>query len=254
MRRAYAPEPPARPSSGQGCPGRASPSGRWRRRGLPGATRALPGRRDGARPERISRPTIGETRKGSSLVARFERAESPPLAKRTTTSRKTKKTTTARKAAPKKASAPAFKPHTVTPYLAVADAAGAIEWYKKVCGAKEPARQLAGPKIMHAALRIGDSEVYLSDIFPGSDVQDPSRVGASVTIHVWSPKIDAYWKSAITNGAKVIMPIDNMFWGDRYGQFIDPFGHRWAVNWKAKMNKAEMEAKRIEAMKQMGPQ
>lgn len=172
------------------------------------------------------------------------------MAKRKATSRKTK--TPARKSTAKAAAKPAFKPHTVTPYLAVTDAAGAIEWYKKVFGAKETSRQLAGPKIMHAALRIGDSEVYLSDIFPGSDVQDPSRVGASVTIHVWSPKIDKFWQNAVANGAKVAMPIDNMFWGDRYGQFIDPFGHRWAVNWKAKMTKAEMEKKRQEAMTQMG--
>jgi PhnB protein len=172
------------------------------------------------------------------------------LAKRKTTSRTTKKTA-ARKAA-KAPARPAFKPHTVTPYLAVSDAAGAIDWYKKVFGAKETERQLAGPRIMHAALRIGDSEVYLSDIFPGSDVQDPSRVGASVTIHVWSPRIDKFWQNAVANGAKIAMPIDNMFWGDRYGQFIDPFGHRWAVNWKAKMTKAEMEAKRVEAMKRMG--
>jgi PhnB protein len=174
------------------------------------------------------------------------------LAKKKATTRTTKKTT-ARKAAPKKAPAPAASaPRTVTPYLAVGDAAGAIEWYKKVFGAKETARQPAGPKIMHAALKIGDSEIFLSDIFPGSDVQDPSRVGASVTIHVYSPKIDKFWQNAVDNGAKIAMPIDNMFWGDRYGQFVDPFGHRWAVNYKAKMTAAEKEAKRVEAMKNMG--
>jgi len=163
-----------------------------------------------------------------------------------------RKTTAARKAPPKKQAAPPT-PRTVTPYLAVNGAAEAIAWYKKVFGAKETSRQMAGPdKIMHAGLRIGDSDVYLSDIFPGSDVPDPSRVGATVTIHVYSKNINKFWQNAVANGAKVVLPIDNMFWGDRYGQFLDPFGHRWAVNYKVKMSKSEMDAKRAEAMKQMG--
>lgn len=160
-------------------------------------------------------------------------------------------TTNARKTTAKKAPA-AFKPHTITPYLTINDAAGAIDWYKKVFGAKETSRQLAGPKIMHAALRIGDSEIYLSDIMPGTDAVDASRIGSPVTVHVYSNKLDQFWQNALANGAKVIMHLENQFWGDRYGQFRDPFGHMWALNYPAKMTAAEKEKLRVEAMKQFG--
>src|SRR5258708_10395897 len=105
--------------------------------------------------------------------------------KRTTKPAARKPKTAARKTAPKVA-APPRTLHTITSYLSVNDAAAAIEWYKKAFNAKEATRQMVGPKVMHAALRIGDSEIYLSDIFPGSDMRDPSRVGASVTMQVRS--------------------------------------------------------------------
>jgi uncharacterized glyoxalase superfamily protein PhnB len=169
--------------------------------------------------------------------------------KRTTT-RKTKTTKkTARKAA---TPAKPPTPRTITPYLAVGDAASEIEWIKKVFGAKETARQMAGPMIMHAALRIGDSDVYLADIFPGSDIRDPSRVGASVTVNVYHKDIKKFWDRAMANGAKVIMPLDKQFWGDWYGQFRDPAGHAWALNFPAKMTQAEKDRKRAESMAQMG--
>lgn len=144
---------------------------------------------------------------------------------------------------------------TLTPYLAVNDAAGAIDWYKKAFSAKEIDRQPApGNKLMHAHLKIGDSDLFLSDIFPDSDVVDPSRAGASVTIHVWTKNVEKFWQNAVANGAKVTMPIDDMFWGDRYGQVADPFGHRWSLSYKSKLPKAVLEAKRVEAMKQFGTQ
>ena len=176
--------------------------------------------------------------------------------KRSTKTKARKTTNATRKAtrpAARKAAAAPPTPHTVTPYLAVNDAAAEIEWIKRVFGAKERSRQMAGPdKIMHAALTIGDSDIFLADIFPGSDIQDPSRVGASVTIHVYHKDINKFWERAIANGAKVTMPIGNMFWGDRYGQFRDPSGHAWALNYPAKMTAAEKEKKRVEAMAQMG--
>lgn len=161
---------------------------------------------------------------------------------------------TARKASPKKAATAAdLKPRSVTAYLAVNDAAGAIDWYKKVFGAREPVkREMAGPKVMHATVRVGDSDFFVSDIFPGSDLMDPTRSGASVSMHVYNKNIDKLWQNAIANGAKVTMPIDNMFWGDRYGKFIDPFGHSWALIYKAKMSKGEIATKTAEAMKMMG--
>lgn len=170
----------------------------------------------------------------------------PPAAKPKQTARKTG----AKKPA---ATAAELKPRTVTAYLAVNDAAGAIDWYKKVFGAKESAkREMMGPKVMHATLRIGDSDFHLSDIFPGSDLSDPTRSGASVSMQVYNKNVDKLWQNALANGAKVTMPIDNMFWGDRYGKFVDPFGHSWALIYKAKMSKAEIAAKTAEAMKMMG--
>jgi uncharacterized glyoxalase superfamily protein PhnB len=178
--------------------------------------------------------------------AKTRRSAAKPAPRRAAAARKT-----ARRAPTRRASAPA-KPRTITPYLAVNDAAGAIDWYKKVLGAKEINRQPAGAKIMHAALKIGDSDLFLADIFPGSDVPDPARVGAAVTIHVYSKDIDDIWQRATQNGAKVVMPLANQFWGDRYGQFVDPYGHRWALNHPARMTAAEKEKLRQEAMAQMG--
>jgi uncharacterized glyoxalase superfamily protein PhnB len=186
------------------------------------------------------------------------------MAKRKTTAKKSaRKTTakTARRAPAKKASRKAATPRngtvnqlrTVTPYLAVNDAAGAIAWYKKAFGAKEIDRQPApGNKLMHAHLKIGDSDVFLSDIFPGSDSVDPTKTGPSVNLHVWSRNVDKLWAGATANGAKVTMPIDDMFWGDRYGKLIDPYGHSWALSYRSKLSRAELEKKREEAMKSFG--
>lgn len=170
------------------------------------------------------------------------------------TSRVTAKKTAARKAtkpAPKKR-APAA-PRTLTPYLGVNDAAAAITWYKKAFNAKEESR-MPGPgnKVMHAELRIGDSLLYLSDIFPQSDMVDPSRTGPTANMHVTSRNIDKLWKNAVENGAKVTMPLADQFWGDRYGRIIDPFGHSWAFSWRSKLSKKELEALRVKAMAEMG--
>ncbi len=185
------------------------------------------------------------------------------MAKRKTTAKKPAKTTARRaKPAAKKAarrSTPrnevANQLRTLTPYLAVNDAAGALDWYKKAFGAKEVSRQPApgpGNKLMHAHLRIGDSNLFLSDIFPGSDAVDPAKAGASVNLHLWHKDVDKLWKGAIANGAKVTMPLDDMFWGDRYGKIVDPYGHSWALSYRSKLSKAELERKREEAMKSFG--
>lgn len=171
-------------------------------------------------------------------------------AKKTTTGRTARKATAARK--PRRAAArPSLR--TLTPYLPVNGAAQAIDWYRKAFGAKEVARQ-SGPdgKVMHAHLRIGDSDLFLSDIFPGADVQDAARVGPTATVHLWSRNVDKLWQAAVQNGAKATMPLDDQFWGDRYGKLVDPFGHSWSLAWKSKLPKAELERKREEAMKQFG--
>lgn len=177
------------------------------------------------------------------------------MAKAKKTTRKTATRKTAKKSAKKAARAPAAqaRPSTLTPYLAVSNAAQEIDWIKKVFGAKELNRQMAGPTmIMHAALKIGDSNLFLADIFPGSEISDPARVGASVTINVYHKDVQKFWDRAVANGAKVTMPLAKQFWGDWYGQLRDPSGHAWAFNWPAKMTAAEKEKLRVEAMKGMG--
>jgi PhnB protein len=161
----------------------------------------------------------------------------------------------ARKSAARKAPArpPGPAPQSVTPYLAVGDAAGAIDWYKRAFGAKEITRQLEpSGKVMHASLKIGQSFVMLSDIFPGSDMRDPLSAGPSVNLHLYSKDIDKIFSKAVAAGAKVTMPLEDQFWGERYGKLQDPYGHSWGFSWKAKMSAAEMEKKREEAMKSMG--
>lgn len=158
----------------------------------------------------------------------------------------------AKKAASKDVGA-AVPLHTITPYLSVGDAAGAIDWYKKAFGAKEFGR-MPGPdgKLLHAEIRLGDSSVYLSDIFPQSATKDPRESGASVVIHLWHRNVDKLWSQAVANGAKVLMPLDDQFWGDRYGQIQDPFGHVWSLSHKSKLSKKELERKREEAMAAFG--
>ncbi len=139
---------------------------------------------------------------------------------------------------------------TVTPYLAIDGAAKALEFYKKAFGAKEIDRQLAPDgKVLNAIMQIGGSNVMMSDIFPGSQMKSPSELGVStVMLHIYSRDVDALWGRALAAGAKVAMPLENQFWGDRYGQLVDPFGHRWSLSMRVKMSKEEMEAKQKEAM------
>ena len=121
--------------------------------------------------------------------------------------------------------------HSITPHLVCAGAADAIEFYKKAFDAVELCR-VPGPagKLIHAAVRIGDSAVMLVDEMPGCGAIGPkARGGSSVTIHLQVEDVDAVVERAVAAGAKITMPVDDMFWGDRYGQIEDPFGHSWAV-------------------------
>lgn len=140
----------------------------------------------------------------------------------------------------------------LTPYLSVGDAGAAIAWYRKVFGAKLPVEPMRAPdgKVLHAALLVGDSLLYLSDIFPGADVVDPARVGASVTLTYDRPNAGHVWARAVENGAKVTMPFEDRFWGDVYGKIIDPFGHSWALARRSKLGKKELAALREKAMAQ----
>ena len=122
--------------------------------------------------------------------------------------------------------------HTVTPYLTVHDAAEAIAFYARAFGAEEKER-MPGPagKIMHAELRIGDSIVMLSDEFPGmSGSRSPQSLGGSTGyLFLYVADVDQLFRRAVEAGAKVEMPLTNMFWGDRFGKLLDPFGHTWGL-------------------------
>ena len=143
---------------------------------------------------------------------------------------------------------PGFR--TVTPYLSVDGGMSALEFYKKAFGARELVRQTTPDgKLVHGRLRIGDSIVMLSDVFPGSDSSAPSQLGTStVTLHVYSKNVDRLWDRVLAAGARVSMPLVNQFWGERYGKVIDPFGHHWSVSMRVKMTAAEKKAKQAEAM------
>lgn len=121
--------------------------------------------------------------------------------------------------------------HSLTPHLVCHDASAAIEFYKSAFGAVETMR-LPGPggKLMHAALRIGDSTLMLVDQNPEWGALGPKLLkGSPVTIHLYVPDVDATVAQAVAAGAKVTMPVADQFWGDRYGQLEDPFGHHWSV-------------------------
>ena len=121
--------------------------------------------------------------------------------------------------------------HSVTPHLVCAGAADAIAFYKAAFGAVELSRLPApGGKLMHGAVRIGDSVLMLVDEMPEWGALGPKALkGSPVTIHLYVADVDAAVAKAVAAGAKVTMPIADMFWGDRYGQLEDPFGHRWSV-------------------------
>ena len=121
--------------------------------------------------------------------------------------------------------------HTVTPHLVVRGAAKAIDFYKKAFDAKEESR-LPGPNgtLMHASIRIGDSSVMLMDESPEwKSVGPQSLKGSPVTIHLYVNDVDKTFDTALKAGAKAVMPVADMFWGDRYGVLEDPFGHSWYV-------------------------
>jgi uncharacterized glyoxalase superfamily protein PhnB len=157
----------------------------------------------------------------------------------------------AKKAAKTKASAKPGKFQVVTPYLTINGAAEAIEWYSKVFGANEKNRApTPDGKIMHAEIRIGNTAVFLSDLFEWSGSKDPKTLeDTGVALHIISPKVDELWKNALAAGAKVEMELDDQFWGDRFGQLRDPFGHFWSLSWKSKLSKEELKKKETEAMR-----
>jgi PhnB protein len=120
---------------------------------------------------------------------------------------------------------------TVSTYLAVDDAARAIDFYERAFGAKERGR-MPGPegKIAHAELEFGDSVVMFSDQFEQSTCKPPTELGGtSAAIFLYVEDVDAVVEQAVDAGATVVTPVEDMFWGDRFGKLADPFGHEWQI-------------------------
>ncbi len=121
--------------------------------------------------------------------------------------------------------------HTLTPHLVCAGAADAMAFYAKAFGAVELSRLPASDgRLMHASMRIGDSVFMLCDEMPEWGALGPLALkGTPVTVHVYVDDVDAAFARAADAGATVTMPLADMFWGDRYGVLVDPFGHRWSL-------------------------
>ncbi len=144
--------------------------------------------------------------------------------------------------------------HTLTPTLTIRDAARAVEFYKQAFGAVERGVN-KGPdvKVMHAELIIGDSIIMLADEFPEFGSLSPQTIGGSGTgLHIYTEDVDSAFDRAVKAGATVEMPVADMFWGDRYGKLVDPFGHKWSIGTHVRdMSKEEIGEAQEEFMKQM---
>jgi PhnB protein len=140
--------------------------------------------------------------------------------------------------------------HTVTPHLAVRDAAKAIEFYAKAFGAEELFR-MPGPGgvVMHAEVKIGDSIVMLGEENPQMGASSPQTIGGSpVSLLLYVKDVDASFARADKAGCTVDLPPTDMFWGDRYGKLQDPFGHHWALATHKEDVSPEEMARRMASM------
>jgi len=147
--------------------------------------------------------------------------------------------------------------HTVTPYLTVRDAAAAIDFYKKALGAEEIMRMpTPDGKIGHAELKIGDSIIFLADEFPQMGNKSPQTLGGCTGgLYLYVEDVDKAFKRATDAGATTKMPVTDMFWGDRYGQVTDPFGHLWSLSTHVEdVSPEEMEKRSKEWAAQMAQQ
>jgi PhnB protein len=140
---------------------------------------------------------------------------------------------------------------TITPTLAVEKAADAIEFYKRAFGAKERGI-MPGPNdtIAHAELEIGDSLLMLADPFPQSGLTSPKKLGGtSVGLFLYVENVDEVVQQAIDAGGTVTMPVEDQFWGDRFGKVADPFGHEWQIaTRKEDLTPEQIEERSKEAM------
>lgn len=182
----------------------------------------------------ILKGQIFQLEKGIFMI---KKVASKTKAKNTTTKKSTlaKKKTAIKSPAKKKKVSPIPKGYSsITPYLIVKNAAKAIEFYKKVFLAKEVMRMdKPGGKIGHAELKIGDTKIMLADEaqeMGAKASKSPEALGnCSISIHLYTKNVDATIKLAVAAGAKLLRPVEDMFYGDRIGMVQDPYGHMWSV-------------------------
>ena len=149
----------------------------------------------------------------------------------------------------------------ITPYLTVADAAAAVEFYKSAMGAMQDGESHVMPgtgKIMHARLMINGGLIMLADDFSeksGTNCMTPAALGGSPVVLClqFQDDVQSFWDKAVAGGVTVTMPLADQFWGDKYGQFTDPFGHKWSVSQTMKkMTDAEMQGAAETMMEEKG--
>lgn len=147
---------------------------------------------------------------------------------------------------------------TVTPHLSIREADKAIAFYKKALGAKERMCILTpdGKKVMHAELKIGNSIIFLGEENPARGCPSPLSTGSTtVSLYLYVKDVDKAFARAVKAGVKVVMPVADMFWGDRVGTLIDPFGHQWTLaTHKEDVPVEEMHRRAGEFFKQMAGQ
>lgn len=120
---------------------------------------------------------------------------------------------------------------TLSAHLVCRDAGRAAAWYAEAFGAQEQRRiALPNGKLVSVELRIGNSTMWIADEFPDMGIVSPQTLGGTyMAVQLMTDDVDAVWQRALDAGAEVFQPLDDSFWGDRHGQVIDPFGHRWGL-------------------------
>lgn len=121
--------------------------------------------------------------------------------------------------------------HTITPHIVIRDAGRTADWYKQALGAEERGRiPVSGGKFMQIEMWFGNSAVMIADEFPEAGVLSPQSIGGNpVVLHFSTEDMDGLWRRATEAGAEIVQPLQEQFWGDRYGQLRDPFGYRWGL-------------------------
>ena len=139
---------------------------------------------------------------------------------------------------------------SVTPYLIFEDAGAAIEFYTKAFGAQELFRMPMGNRIVHAELQLGNSRIMLADEAPQMDAYGPKHHnGSPVRLMLYVDDVDSFTKQAVASGAKVLRPVQNQFYGDRSGTFLDPFGYKWTISTHVEdVSPEEMETRMASAV------